>query len=147
VFHYREDRIRAHVPLCWLALLLVRVIQNATEDTWRNVRHQLDRMALVTGHWAQPRRATLPARAGHQATSPRSTCLNPPRYFDVTTTSRSQVSPRRAPVVTRPVRPSVDGTLKMTPAQQGGLQASSQHRYTSWVVCLTLAEVRADGSC
>jgi len=38
VFHYREDRIRAHVQLCWLALLLLRVVENATDDTWRNVR-------------------------------------------------------------------------------------------------------------
>jgi DDE family transposase len=48
VFHYREDRIRAHIQLCWLALLLLRVIENATGDTWRNIRHELDRMHLVT---------------------------------------------------------------------------------------------------
>ena len=48
VFHHREDRIRAHVQLCWLALLLIRVIENATDDTWRNTRHELDRMHLVT---------------------------------------------------------------------------------------------------
>ena len=48
VFHYREDRIRSHVQLCWLALLLIRVIENATGDTWRNTRHELDRMHLVT---------------------------------------------------------------------------------------------------
>ena len=33
VFHHREDRIRAHVQLCWLALLLLRVVENATTDT------------------------------------------------------------------------------------------------------------------
>jgi len=48
VFHHREDRIRSHVQLCWLGLLLMRVIENATGDTWRNVRHELDRMHLVT---------------------------------------------------------------------------------------------------
>jgi hypothetical protein len=48
VFHHREDRIRAHVQLCGLALLLLRVVENATDDTWRNVRHELDRMHLVT---------------------------------------------------------------------------------------------------
>ena len=48
VFHYREDRIRAHIQLCWLALLLIRVVENATGDTWRNTRHELDRMHLVT---------------------------------------------------------------------------------------------------
>ncbi len=48
VFHHREDRIRSHIQLCWLALLLVRVVENATGDTWRNVRNELDRMHLVT---------------------------------------------------------------------------------------------------
>jgi len=33
VFHYREDRIRSHVQLCWLALLLMRVVENATDDS------------------------------------------------------------------------------------------------------------------
>lgn len=48
VFHHRPDRIRAHVQLCWLALLLIRVVENTTGDTWRNVRHELDRMHQVT---------------------------------------------------------------------------------------------------
>jgi hypothetical protein len=48
VFHYREDRIRSHVQLCWLALLLIRTVEHETGDTWRNVRHELDRMHLVT---------------------------------------------------------------------------------------------------
>lgn len=48
VFHYRPDRIRAHVQLCWLALLLIRVVENTIGDTWRNVRHELDRMHLIT---------------------------------------------------------------------------------------------------
>jgi hypothetical protein len=43
-----KDRIRAHVQLCWLALLLIRVIENTAYDTWRNIRHELDRMHLVT---------------------------------------------------------------------------------------------------
>jgi hypothetical protein len=64
VYHYREDRIRAHVQLCWLALLLIRVIENAARDTWHNIRHELDRMHLVTlaitdGQVAQ-RSATTP---------------------------------------------------------------------------------------
>lgn len=47
VFHHREDRIRARVQLCWLALLLIRVVENVRGDTWRNVRHELDRMCPV----------------------------------------------------------------------------------------------------
>jgi IS4 transposase len=48
VFHHREDRIRAHVQLCWLALLLIRVVENATGESWRSVREELERMHLVT---------------------------------------------------------------------------------------------------
>ena len=48
VFHHREDRIRSHIQLCWLGLLLIRVAENATGDTWRNIRNELDRMHLVT---------------------------------------------------------------------------------------------------
>ena len=48
VYHHLERRIRAHVVLCWLALLLIRLAETATTDTWRNLRHQLDRMHQVT---------------------------------------------------------------------------------------------------
>jgi len=47
-YHRRADRIEAHVQLCWLALLLLRVAETETGDTWRNIRNQLDRMHLVT---------------------------------------------------------------------------------------------------
>jgi len=52
VYHHLERRIRAHVLLCWLALLLIRLAETATGDTWRNLRHELDRMHL--GHFAGP---------------------------------------------------------------------------------------------
>jgi hypothetical protein len=48
VYHRLEHRIRAHVVLCWLALLLIRVAETTTGDTWRNLRHQLDQMHLGT---------------------------------------------------------------------------------------------------
>ncbi len=48
VYHRREDRIQAHVQLCWLALLLLRVAETTAGDTWRNIRNELDRIHLVT---------------------------------------------------------------------------------------------------
>jgi hypothetical protein len=48
VFHHREDRIRAHVQLCWLALLLIRVAENSTGQTWHRLHQELDRLHLVT---------------------------------------------------------------------------------------------------
>jgi hypothetical protein len=48
VFHRKEERIRAHVLLCWLALLLIRVAELTTTDTWRHLRDELDRIHLGT---------------------------------------------------------------------------------------------------
>jgi hypothetical protein len=67
VFHHREDRIRSHVQLCWLGLLLMRVIENGTGDTWRNVAHELDRMHLVTMETAEGRVAQRSATTPGQA--------------------------------------------------------------------------------
>ena len=41
VYHRLEHRIRAHVLLCWLALLLIRIIENATGTTWAQAREDL----------------------------------------------------------------------------------------------------------
>jgi len=48
VYHRKEERIRAHVLLCWLALLLTRTIETTCGDTWPNLRHQLERVKLGT---------------------------------------------------------------------------------------------------
>jgi hypothetical protein len=48
VYHRREDRIRAHVILCWLALLLARIAENATGQTWPELRRDLDRIHIGT---------------------------------------------------------------------------------------------------
>ena len=69
------------------ALPLIRVVENAIGHTWRNTRHELDRMHLVTlatGHGEVAQRsATTPAqrdilRALHPP--------EPPRFFDFTLT-------------------------------------------------------------
>jgi transposase len=48
VFHRLEDRIRAHVLICWLALLLVRIAERETGKSWRKMRAELERIKLVT---------------------------------------------------------------------------------------------------
>jgi transposase len=48
VYHRIEERIRAHVFLCWLALLLIRVAENTTGATWPEIRRQLDRVHVGT---------------------------------------------------------------------------------------------------
>jgi hypothetical protein len=50
VYHRKQDRIRAHVSLCFLALMLVRVAENACQHTgyhtWPRIHRELDRMHL-----------------------------------------------------------------------------------------------------
>jgi transposase len=46
VFHRKDERIRAHVLLCFLALLLTRVIEVETTETWPTIRRELERMHL-----------------------------------------------------------------------------------------------------
>lgn len=67
VYHRREDRIRAHVLLCWLALLLIRVAENATGQTWNRLRTELQRMQAATftgsaGTYRQTTETTKPQR-------------------------------------------------------------------------------------
>ena len=85
VSRHREDRIRAHVQLCWLALLLIRAAENAAGDTWRNLHHELDRMHLGTlatsdGRVAQRSAATPGQQIIFQALELR----EPPKFFDFT---------------------------------------------------------------
>jgi transposase len=48
VFHRVEPRIRAHVVLCWLALLLIRVAERRTGLSWRRIEIELGRLHAVT---------------------------------------------------------------------------------------------------
>jgi len=48
VFHRLEHRIRAHVLLCWLALLLTRVAERRTSMTWHRIATELGRIHAVT---------------------------------------------------------------------------------------------------
>jgi transposase len=88
VFHHKNQRIQAHVQLCWLALLLLRVAERATADTWRSLRDELDRLHLVTlatrdGQVAQRSELTPRQRAILAALQ----LPEPPRFFDFTPTS------------------------------------------------------------
>ena len=48
VFHRLEHRIRAHVLLCWLALLLTRVAERGCEQTWGRISRETGRLQQVT---------------------------------------------------------------------------------------------------
>ena len=46
VYHRKDERIQAHVFLCFLALLLVRIAERKTSMTWDRIRTQIERLHL-----------------------------------------------------------------------------------------------------
>ena len=46
VYHTKDERIRAHVMTCWLALLLIRLVEFETGMTWPKVRAEMERLHL-----------------------------------------------------------------------------------------------------
>jgi hypothetical protein len=67
VFHRKEERIRAHIILCWLALLLARIAETDTGTTWPTLRHDLDKITIGTftgpaGRFRQRTELTKPQR-------------------------------------------------------------------------------------
>jgi len=84
-YHRREDRIEAHVQLCWLALLLLRVAETETGETWRSLRNELDRMHLVTLKTSE---GTVSQRteltSGHRRILAALALPEPPRFYDFT---------------------------------------------------------------
>ena len=114
VYHHREDRIRAHVQLCWLAMLLIRVAETRAGDTWRNLRHELDRMHLVTLATADGRVAQRSATTSDQktilaalASSSASSRKSMAAYAE------SSLNPRQSAIATR------SATQPVWPARRG----------------------------
>jgi hypothetical protein len=67
VYQRLEERIRAHVVLCWLALLLVRIVENTTGATWQTLTAELNRLHVITltgpdGTFRQRTELTKPQR-------------------------------------------------------------------------------------
>jgi Transposase DDE domain len=48
VYHRKEERIRAHIILCWLALLLIRIAETTAGTTWNTITDELDLLTLGT---------------------------------------------------------------------------------------------------
>jgi transposase len=87
VFHRLEHRIRAHVLLCWLALLLTRVAERSCGQSWRNIKRETGRLTQVTlAGEAGTITQTTPLRPGQQAIYQALSIPPPPRVsaFDPT---------------------------------------------------------------
>ena len=91
VYHHKDQRIQAHIQLCWLALLLLRVSEVETGDTWRNLRVELERLHLVvlrTAEGTVAQRSELTAR--HKEILRQLHLPEPPRFYDFTPTGSHQ---------------------------------------------------------
>jgi hypothetical protein len=87
IYHRQSDRIVGHVQLCWLALLLTRIIENQVGDTWRNISAELERMYLITLRTATgcvSQRTRTSAR--QRQILDKLDLPEPPRYFEFTPT-------------------------------------------------------------
>jgi len=89
VFHRREDRIRAHVLICFLALVVIRVAELRTGQTWRTIGDQL--MTIKQGHFRSPdgeftQRTELTADQRHLLKL--LGVAEPPRFGHITPTAR-----------------------------------------------------------
>ena len=94
VYHRKEERIRAHVILCWLALLLARIAENATgshlAETAPPARPDRRR------HLHRPRRHLPPAHRDHpQPRPPSSTSSASTRRRGSTSSPQPQPADQR----------------------------------------------------
>jgi len=84
VYHRLEERIRSHILLCWLALLLIRVAELRTAEAWPRIRATMQRMHLglfegPVGQLVQRTETTAAQRQIFKALRVK----EPPRLFSV----------------------------------------------------------------
>jgi hypothetical protein len=87
VFHSKADRIRAHVLICFLALVIVRVAETRTGQTWRTIRAELGQIRQGhfrgrDGEFTQTTELTTSQRDLHRQIQ----VPDPPRFGDITPT-------------------------------------------------------------
>jgi len=88
VYHRREDRIRAHVLLCWLGLLLIRVAETGTGQTRNKIRIEVERVHIGTftgpaGSFSQRTELSQPQKVIYAKLK----ITEPPRVLDATPTA------------------------------------------------------------
>ena len=105
VYHYRPWRIHAHVTITVLGLLLERIIEIRTGETWRNVLDKLQTIKVVEyEHDGVRVRQTTELRPDVQQLLARLKIPTPPMLHDV----QSQPDSQRAK--TKPARPADTAT-------------------------------------
>lgn len=127
VHHHLEPRIRAHVLLCWLALLLIRVAERSTNLTWRRIAIELGRVHAVTltGTAGSVVHAT-PLNTTQTGILAACKVTPPPTVTTLTPARQAQTVPRqpRGHVGTRPHTPK----LCVRASQPANSRCSSAHQ-------------------
>jgi transposase len=90
VFHRKDDRIRAHVLICFLALVLVRLAETRSGATWRTTRAELGQIRQghfqsSDGDFTQTSELTIGQRDLHAALG----VPEPPRFGRITPAAQS----------------------------------------------------------
>jgi DDE family transposase len=85
VFHRKDERIRAHVLICFLALVIIRAAETRTGATWRTTRAELGtirqgRFRSRDGEFTQTTELTNEQRDLHRALQ----IAEPPRFGGIT---------------------------------------------------------------
>ena len=85
VFHRKDERIQAHVLICFLALVIIRVAETRTDETWRTIRSELGQVRQGhfrsrDGEFTQTSELTLRQRELHAAIG----VLEPLRFGRIT---------------------------------------------------------------
>jgi hypothetical protein len=91
VFHRKDDRIRAHVLICFLALVLVRLAETRSGETWRTIRAELGQIRQghfrsQDGDFTQTSELTTRQRELHPALG----VPEPPHFGRITPTASAQ---------------------------------------------------------
>jgi hypothetical protein len=87
VFHRKDERIQAHVLICFLALVIIRVAETRTDHTWRTIRADLGTIRQGhfrsrDGEFTQTTELTADQRDLHRALE----IPEPPRFGRITPT-------------------------------------------------------------
>jgi len=91
VFHRKDERIRAHVLVCFLALVLVRLAETRTGATWRTIQAELGQIRQghfrsADGEFAQTSELTASQRDLHADLG----VPEPPRFGRITPAAATQ---------------------------------------------------------
>ena len=91
VFHRKDERIRAHVLICFLALVLVRLAETRTGETWRTIRAELSQIRQghfqsSDGEFTQTSELTHSQRDLHAALG----VPEPPRFGRITAATTAE---------------------------------------------------------